>query len=113
MQVERSAQSPCLHELSALPERVAYVRLRESVDPFRKRKLCCGHHLRVNAGRFADDLEKVLRTCALGERAAHQAPRANLVPGDALQLEESLSVDELAAGEPCQRAAFEDLEMHR
>jgi hypothetical protein len=67
----------------------------------------------VDATGLVHDLEEPLRTRALGERAAREAPSPNLVPGDALQLEEPLSVDELAAHEPGKRAPFEDLEMHR
>ena len=66
----------------------------------------------MNARRLVDDVEKLLGMCALGERATRKAPRANLFPGNALQLAEPLPVDELAAREPRERATFEDLEMH-
>jgi hypothetical protein len=66
----------------------------------------------MNARRLVGDVEKVLRTCAFGERAARKAPRTNFVPGNALQLDEPLPVDKLAAREPRERATFEDLEMH-
>ena len=112
MQVESSAQSPRLHELSALPERVTYVLLRDPFDPSCERKLGRCHHLRMNACGLVDDVEKLLSTCPLGERATRKAPRTNLIPGDALQLAEPLPVDELAAREPRKRAAFENLEMH-
>jgi hypothetical protein len=66
----------------------------------------------MHAAEVVSDFEQTVGTSARRQEAARKAPRTNLVPGNALQLEEPLPVDELAAREPRERAAFEDLEMH-
>jgi hypothetical protein len=109
MEVEGAAQRPRLHELPTLPERVTDVLLRDPVDPGGELQLGRCLDLRVDSTGFVRDLDEPVRACALGERAAGKTPRTNLVPGNALQLEELLPVDELAAGEPGECAAFQDL----
>ena len=113
MEMKGPAQRPRLHELPAVPERVADVLLRDPLDASGELQLGRRLNLRVDATRLVHDLEESLRTRALGERAARETPRTDIGPGDALQLEKPLSVDELAAHEPGKRAPFEDLEMHR
>ena len=111
MEVEGPAQRPRLHELPAVPERVANVLLRYHFDPSGDLQLGRHLNLRMDPTCLVHDLDEPVRSRALGERATSETPCANLVPGDALQLEKPLSVDELAAAEPGERAALDDLEM--
>ena len=109
--MKRSAHRPRLDQRSSLPQRRPDVGLHD-VDAGGELQLGRRLNLRVDATRLADDLEEPFCARALGERAARESPRANLVPRDALQLEKPLSVDKLAADKPGERATFEDLEVN-
>ncbi len=111
MEMKGAAQRPSLHELTAVPERVANLLLGDAGDAHSELQLGRRLDLRVDATCLVHHLDEAVCGCALGEGATRNAPRADLVPRDALQLEEPLSVDELAPAEPGERAALDDLEM--
>jgi hypothetical protein len=67
MEVKRPAQSPRLHELAALPERVADVLLRDPFDTRGELQLRRRLNLCVDAAGFVHDLDEPVRACAPGE----------------------------------------------
>jgi hypothetical protein len=109
MEMEGPAQRPRFHELPTLPERVTDVLLRDPIDPRGELQLGRRLNLRVDSTGFVRNLDEPVRAGAFGERAAGKAPRTNVVPANALQLEELLPADELAASEPGECAALQDL----
>src|SRR5580765_4338366 len=111
MQVERSANRPCLDQRALAPQRIAHVLLDDPVDAGVQGKLGRGLDLRVDPARAMRNLDAALRPCPFRHEAPGESPRTNLVPGDALQLEEPLAVDELAAVDEPEGTLLEYLNM--
>jgi hypothetical protein len=65
----------------------------------------------MDAGRRADHVDEALRRRSIGQVVALEPSRPDLVPGDADQLEKPLPLEELAAREPGEDAALEDLDV--
>src|SRR4029077_20031861 len=113
MQVERPAYRPRLDQRAIVPQRIAHVLLDDSVDAGVQGELGRGLDLRVDPARVARDLDDALRPCPFRHEAPGKSPRTNLVPGEALQLEEPLTVDELAAADEPEGALLENLHVGR
>ena len=81
MEMEGPAQRPRLHELPALPERVADVLLRNSIDARGELELRRRLNLRVDAADVVNHFEQAVRARSARQEAARKTTRANLVPG--------------------------------
>src|SRR5580765_3703911 len=96
MQVERAANRPRLDQSAIAPQRIAHVLLDDLIDAGVQGELSRSLDLRVDPARVARNLDDAFRPCTFRHEAPGESPRTNLVPGDTLQLEEPLTVDELA-----------------
>jgi hypothetical protein len=81
MEVEGPAQRPRLHELPALPERVADVLLRGPIDPRGELQLGRRLNLRVHATDVVNHFEQAVSARSPRQEAARETTRANRVPG--------------------------------
>jgi hypothetical protein len=66
----------------------------------------------VHTAEVVNDFDQTVRARSRRQEAARKAPPTNRVPGNVLQLEKPLAVDEPAATEPGERTALENLEMY-
>jgi hypothetical protein len=66
----------------------------------------------VDATDVAHDVDEPVSGRALGQGAAGKPTRANVVPRNGDQLEESFAVHKLPARKPREGSALEDLKMH-
>ena len=81
MEVECPLRCPRLHELTALPEGVADVLLRDPVDPHCELQLRRCLDLGVHAADVVNDFEQTVGARPHRQEAARKPTRANLVPG--------------------------------
>lgn len=85
--------------------------LRDSVDAGAELQLCGCLNLCVHAADVVSDVGEAVGVSARGQEAAGKPLGANLVPRRRDQLEEPVDIEQLAADQPRERTALEDLQV--